>query len=58
MYLIRGRITALYVRKGIYCMEEIEEFDQLKTQVLKYALYKKRSEAEVKIFQKHWKNVR
>ena len=29
-------------------MEEIEEFDQLKTQVLKYVLYKKRSEAEVR----------
>lgn len=29
-------------------MEEIEEFDKLKTQVLKYILYKKRSEAEVR----------
>lgn len=29
-------------------MEEIEEFDKLKTQVLKYVLYKKRSEAEVR----------
>lgn len=28
--------------------QEIEEFDQLKTQVLKYVLYKKRSEAEVR----------
>jgi regulatory protein len=27
---------------------EIEEFDKLKTQVLKYVLYKKRSEAEVR----------
>lgn len=29
-------------------MEELEEFDKLKTQVLKYVLYKKRSEAEVR----------
>ena len=29
-------------------IEEIEEFDKLKTQVLKYVLYKKRSEAEVR----------
>lgn len=29
-------------------IEEIEEFDKLKTQVLKYILYKKRSEAEVR----------
>jgi len=29
-------------------MEEVEEFDKLKTQVLKYILYKKRSEAEVR----------
>lgn len=28
--------------------QEMEEFDQLKTQVLKYVLYKKRSEAEVR----------
>ncbi len=29
-------------------MEELEEFDKLKTKVLKYVLYKKRSEAEVR----------
>lgn len=29
-------------------MEEIEEFDKLKTKVLKYVLYKKRSEAEIR----------
>lgn len=29
-------------------MDNIEEFDKLKTQVLKYVLYKKRSEAEVR----------
>lgn len=29
-------------------IEELEEFDKLKTQVLKYVLYKKRSEAEVR----------
>lgn len=29
-------------------MEEIEEFDRLKTKVLKYVLYKKRSEAEIR----------
>ncbi len=29
-------------------IEELEEFDTLKTQVLKYVLYKKRSEAEVR----------
>lgn len=34
---------------GLYMdMEEIEEFDKLKTQVLKYVLYKKRSESEVR----------
>ena len=37
-------------------MENIEEFDKLKTQVLKYVLYKKRSEAEVR--QKYLKNNR
>ena len=36
-------------------MEEIEEFDKLKTQVLKYVLYKKRSEAEIR--QKFSKNA-
>ena len=36
-------------------MENIEEFDKLKTQVLKYVLYKKRSEAEVR--QKFLKNT-
>lgn len=36
-------------------MDEIEEFDNLKTQVLKYALYKKRSEAEIR--QKFSKNA-
>ena len=36
-------------------MDEIEEFDKLKTQVLKYVLYKKRSEAEVR--QKFSKNA-
>ena len=36
-------------------MHEIEEFDNLKTQVLKYALYKKRSEAEIR--QKFSKNA-
>lgn len=35
--------------------EEIVEFDKLKTQVLKYVLYKKRSEAEVR--QKFSKNA-
>lgn len=29
-------------------MEELEEFDKLKTKVLKYVLYKKRTEAEIK----------
>ncbi len=29
-------------------MEKLEEFDKLKTKVLKYVLYKKRSEAEVR----------
>ena len=29
-------------------MEELEEFDKLKTKVLKYVLYKKRSEAEIR----------
>lgn len=29
-------------------MDEIEEFDKLKTKVLKYVLYKKRSEAEIR----------
>lgn len=29
-------------------MDEIEEFDELKTKVLKYVLYKKRSEAEIR----------
>lgn len=29
-------------------MNEIEEFDKLKTKVLKYVLYKKRSEAEIR----------
>lgn len=29
-------------------MDEIEEFDKLKTKVLKYILYKKRSEAEIR----------
>lgn len=29
-------------------MEEIEEFDKLKTKVLKYVLYKKRSEVEIR----------
>lgn len=29
-------------------MNELEEFDKLKTKVLKYALYKKRSEAEIR----------
>lgn len=29
-------------------MEEIEEFDKLKNKVLKYVLYKKRSEAEIR----------
>lgn len=29
-------------------MEDLEEFDKLKTKVLKYVLYKKRSEAEVR----------
>lgn len=29
-------------------IEELEEFDKLKTQVLKYVLYKKRSESEVR----------
>lgn len=29
-------------------MDEIVEFDKLKTQVLKYVLYKKRSEAEIR----------
>lgn len=29
-------------------IEELEEFDKLKTKVLKYVLYKKRSEAEVR----------
>ncbi len=29
-------------------MNEIEEFDKLKTKVLKYILYKKRSEAEIR----------
>lgn len=32
----------------MYNMEEIEALDKLKTQVLKYVLYKKRSEAEVR----------
>lgn len=36
-------------------MDEIEEFDKLKTQVLKYVLYKKRSEAEIR--QKFSKNA-
>ena len=36
-------------------MENIEKFDKLKTQVLKYVLYKKRSEAEVR--QKFLKNT-
>lgn len=36
-------------------MDEIEEFENLKTQVLKYALYKKRSEAEIR--QKFSKNA-
>lgn len=36
-------------------MDETEEFDKLKTQVLKYVLYKKRSEAEVR--QKFSKNA-
>ena len=36
-------------------IEEIEEFDKLKTQVLKYVLYKKRTEAEVR--QKFLKNT-
>ena len=36
-------------------MEEIEEFDKLKTQVLKYVLYKKRSEAVIR--QKFSKNA-
>jgi len=34
--------------KNMYNMEEIEALDKLKTQVLKYVLYKKRSEAEVR----------
>lgn len=34
--------------KSMDNMEELEEFDKLKTQVLKYVLYKKRSEAEVR----------
>ena len=29
-------------------MDEIEEFDKLKTKVLKYVLYKKRTEAEIR----------
>lgn len=29
-------------------MEELEEFDKLKTKALKYVLYKKRSEAEIR----------
>lgn len=29
-------------------MEELEEFDKLKTKVLKYVLYKKRTKAEIK----------
>lgn len=36
-------------------MNEIEELDKLKTQVLKYILYKKRSEAEIR--QKFSKNA-
>ena len=36
-------------------MDEIEEFDKLKTQVLKYVLYKKRSEVEIR--QKFSKNA-
>ena len=36
-------------------MNEIEELDKLKTQVLKYVLYKKRSEAEIR--QKFSKNA-
>ena len=34
--------------KNMHNMEEIEALDKLKTQVLKYVLYKKRSEAEVR----------
>jgi SOS response regulatory protein OraA/RecX len=29
-------------------IEEIEEFDELKSKVLKYVLYKKRTEAEIR----------
>lgn len=36
-------------------MDDVEEFDKLKTQVLKYVLYKKRSEAEIR--QKFSKNA-
>lgn len=36
-------------------MDELEEFDKLKTAVLKYVLYKKRSEAEIR--QKFSKNA-
>ena len=34
--------------RGLFGMNELEKFDKLKTKVLKYALYKKRSESEIR----------
>ena len=32
----------------MYTLEELEQFDKLKTKILKYIMYKKRTEQEVK----------